>query len=228
MRRPCSRLLSAIVIGNAGAIVVMGTDLLLYERIALQQQVSDIEVGSSNISGQDQNNASLERNKQAQNFETLASTAGVSSQARDNIWRALSVSAKHNGTVEKALIDLLKVAPTSGQHWVELAVSRSNRGVPISDILSLLQMSEITEPREQHTILLRMHLYLTLWDKLPYGTQRRLLDELASFDGRLDGESVQRLKLMLTETSQGTRKALKDNLVARKDINQAWLKALGL
>jgi hypothetical protein len=227
----CSKLISLIVITIAGVLVVKGADLLRYETIALQQVV-EIEAKPDYVAEQNQTDSPSKLHEQAgsvvKSFGALASAAGVSSQARDNIWRALSRSFKHNEVVEKALIDFLKVAPTSGWHWAELAGTRFIRDAPFSQTLAALQMSDITEPREQNTLVSRTRWYLMLWDRLPYDTRRRRLDELASLDGCLDAESVQRLKLVLTRTSEGIRQALRNDLIERKGANKAWLKALGL
>jgi hypothetical protein len=165
----------------------------------------------------------------AADLETWRATSGVQDKARTLYLAALIQSGSaRTSEIEEAAADVLAVEPTSSMHWLILAEARAQRGAPASAVLAAVDMSHVTGPREAPAMLMRLPIWLRVWEHLPDAERALVVGHLADLWQRLDPNRLQQLKTVLADKTPAARAEIRSALAARFDRQPAFLTALGL
>ncbi len=224
MATPQALLTSICVIAIAAFGISKGVDLVRFEAVEgdieafLQQPTPD--------------SAALKKHRAAtlHEFSLLdpwTSKLGLSSRALQ-MKAFLAGVAESDAAEEAAVVDLLAVEPTAGAVWLDLALLRRRRDAPTPQIVSALEMSELTHPRELETVIPRTLYEMQLWESLSSDQHRRALNRLLELKGKLNTQQLEEFKSMIEAKPSSFKDVVARELIARGAVDRNWLRALGL
>jgi len=216
--------ISSVVVIMAAILCIEGVELLRFERLeTMARRLSETTI----LAYEDRLARQGEINDAVQQLQTWTTNEAVADRAR-RMSGVLTAVSGDSAQIEKAVVELLTVAPTSGRQWLALAKLRWGRGAPFAKVLDALQMSIITEPWEFGTMNLRLPFMMRLWELLPDGERRQVINQLVELKGRMEQETRQELKAVIGLKPEATRAAIKANLAVRGVEQDDWVRALGL
>ncbi|WP_363349461.1 hypothetical protein [Methylocystis echinoides] len=162
-------------------------------------------------------------------FRVFSSLPGTSGGARRMLQTLDELVSAAKRVEEVHPKEILKVEPTSGTKWLELAKLRAARfGSGSKATLSALEMSELTEPREMDAVVQRIVFYLLIWDALPEGRQRLALSELSDAVILMDVQAKQTIRSTIAAMDATSRQVIKQRLAPLHPGKNEWMKAIGL
>lgn len=223
-------LLSGLVVAAAASLTcVAGVELSRFARADVAAQELLDELVAQDLSVEETQGL---RERDARVKEVLSrlqpwlARDGVVSEAR---WFYGAIKAiRDPSQAEKGIISHLSVEPSSGEQWAELARLRLARGAPMPQVLSALQMSSVTMPRELGAMQRRLLLLLKLWGTLPDDGRRQAIKLLVELRGGYTPSVQQMVKTLIAAMTKEERQGLAENVTTRAGAEVGWRRQIGL
>lgn len=219
---------TAIVVA-ASLTCVAGVDLVRFDQLATTAQGVLDELIAQDVA-EEPTKEQIERAARANDAVTQLrpwlARDGVACEAR-RLHGAIA-AIDDPLTAEEGAIAVLSVEPSSGEQWAELARLRAARAAPVSEVLSALQMSTVTAPREAEAMQRRLPLLLQMWSALPDDEKRHAANLLIELRGGQTAAARAIVKALILALPQQERQTLAEKVVARAGEKAPWLRQIGL
>jgi hypothetical protein len=206
------------VITIAICVLLKGVDLVHYETLRSQADGISGNVGSRKCTPELEIKINL--------LEKLKFVGGISAWVREMLAGILDPACHSSARVEASIRDVLKAEPTSGRGWLELAKQRRKQSGTSELLYPLLQMSQVSEPREIKVMAARTIFGLSIWKDLPKTRQRQVVGELSATVPFMDQKDAEEIKEILRSKTGFEKTAIKEMLDQAGEL--PWRKALGL
>lgn len=223
--RPASVVTSLLVIVGATALVGAGVALLYF--VNLEATVIDLLERRLPAEPAARHEHACHVHATGGLFQPLRAAIGVAGRT-PRLEHALAAACGDPAAIEASIENMLATTPTSGHGWLALARMRWRRGASIAQVVDVVQMSNLTAPREAEIMIFRARFLVAIWELLPEAEQKRALGQLAEVGPALDPSQIAEFKAIFAAKPAEMRDVIKGRLEGRAAMDSVWLRAMGL